>query len=203
VHLEERTPARTKIRSGAGNKPAPPPGALPGWAGGIDPGPDPAWQPKDPLRIVLDSMGRTDLEARLFAPELQERPLPNKTLMAVTRLASPPKLKAFREKGAETIELPERNEVVALEPLLDELGRRGIASLLVEGGARVHWSFLEQGLADYLMVYVAPKVVGGANAPGPVAGQGLKQMAEAWQVAVAKLTPLGDDILAEGTLKLR
>lgn len=179
------------------------PGPLPGWAGGMDPGPDPAWQPKDPLRIVLDSMGRTDLEARLFSPELQQRPNPNKTLMAVTKIASPIKLKAFRELGAETIELPERNEVVALEPLLDVLGRRGVASLLVEGGARVHWSFLEQGLADYMMVYVAPKVVGGAGAPGPVAGQGLKKMAEAWQASITKLTHLGDDVLAEGTLKLR
>lgn len=179
------------------------PGPLPGWAGGIDPGPDPDWVPRDPLRIVLDSMARIDLGARLFSPELLDRPLPNKTLIAATGFASPMKLAAIRETGAETLELPERNEVVALAPLLDELGRRGITSLFVEGGARIHWSFLEQGLADYLMVYVAPKVIGGANAPGPVAGSGLKLMADAWTAGPMKLTPVGGDMLAEGNLKLR
>jgi diaminohydroxyphosphoribosylaminopyrimidine deaminase / 5-amino-6-(5-phosphoribosylamino)uracil reductase len=178
-------------------------GPLPGWAGGFDPGADPGWQPRDPLRIVLDSMAKVSLESRLFSPNLQNRPLPNKTLVATTRLASPIKLKAIRERGAETLELPEHNEVVALAPLLDELGRRGIASLLVEGGARVHWSFLSQGLADYLMVYVAPKVVGGANAPGPVAGEGLKLMEQAWRTGRLKLSILGEDALAEGDLNLK
>ncbi|MFZ5815431.1 MAG: bifunctional diaminohydroxyphosphoribosylaminopyrimidine deaminase/5-amino-6-(5-phosphoribosylamino)uracil reductase RibD [Bacillota bacterium] len=178
------------------------PGPLPGWAGGIDPGPDEHWQPKDPLRIVLDSMAKTDLNARLFAPELMERPLPNKTLIAATQLASPRKLAMIRERGAETLELPEREQVVALAPLLDELGRRGITSLLVEGGGRIHWSFLSQGLADHLMVYVAPKVVGGATAPGPVAGQGLKAMAEAWElVDRIQVTPIGEDLLLEGDLR--
>ncbi len=177
------------------------PGPLPGWAGGIDPGPDEGWQPRDPLRIVLDTMARTDLNAMLFSPRLLERPMPNKTIVAATKLASPLKLKAIREKGAETLELPERGEVVALEPLLDELGRRGITSLLVEGGARVHWSFLSQGLADHIMVYVAPKVVGGAAAPGPVAGQGLEKMSQALQlIGNLRVTPIGEDVLLEGDL---
>lgn len=178
------------------------PGPLPGWAGGIDPGPDEAWKPKDPLRIVLDSMARTELNARLFDQELLQRPLPNKTLIAATKLASPPKLAAIRAKGAETLELPAREEVVALQPLLDELGRRGITSLLVEGGGRVHWSFLSQGLADYMMVYMAPKVVGGAAAAGPVAGQGLQKMAQAWQLSGnLRLTPIGEDVLLEGDVR--
>lgn len=176
------------------------PGPLPGWAGGLNPGPDEAWAPKDPLRIVLDSMARTSLDARLFSPELQERPLPNKTLVATTKLASPMKLAAMREIGVETLELPEQHEVVSLGPLLDELGRRGVTSLLVEGGARVHWSFLSQGLADYIMAYIAPKVVGGANAPGPVAGQGIQKMADAWQEADIRVSQIGVDILMEGAL---
>lgn len=174
------------------------PGPVPGWAGGLDPGPDPAWAPKDPLRIVLDTMAKTELSSRLFSPELLERPLPNKTLIAATKLASPIKLKAMRELGAETLELPEHNQMTDVGALLDELGRRGIASLLVEGGSRVHWSFLSQGLADYIMVYVAPKVVGGLNAPGPVAGQGLERMAEAWRTGSLAVTSLGTNVLLEG-----
>lgn len=174
------------------------PGPLPGWAGGIDPGPDATWVPKDPLRIVLDSMAKTSLEAKLFSPELLQRPLPNKTLMATTKLSSPPKLAEIRRLGGETLELPERDRVVALEPLLDELGRRGITSLLVEGGGQVHWSFLSQGLADYVMVYVAPKAVGGMQAAGPVAGNGLKLMSQAWTTSPLKMTQIGEDVLLEG-----
>lgn len=177
------------------------PGALPGWAGGIDPGPDPDWMPKDPLRIVLDTMARIDLSARLFAPDLLDRPLPNRTLVATTKRSSAMKVTAIRGAGGDAIELPERDEVVALEPLLDELGRRGIASLLVEGGGRVHWSFLSQGLADWIMVYVAPKAVGGQLAPGPVAGLGLKKMEQAWQGHLMSFKPIGEDLLLEGEWK--
>lgn len=174
------------------------PGPLPDWAGGMNPGPDPEWRPRDPLRIILDSMARTELSARVLAPDLLERPLPGRTLVAATRQASPLKLAALRKRGAETLELPDQEGVVALEPLLHELGRRGVASLLVEGGARVHWSFLAQGLADFIMVYLAPKVVGGANAPGPVAGTGLLRMADAWRTGPLTVTPIGEDLLLQG-----
>ncbi|HWI50799.1 MAG TPA: bifunctional diaminohydroxyphosphoribosylaminopyrimidine deaminase/5-amino-6-(5-phosphoribosylamino)uracil reductase RibD [Symbiobacteriaceae bacterium] len=182
----------------------PVPGALPGWAGGIDPGPDPEWTPKDPLRIVLDSMARISLESRLLAPDLQDRPRPNKTLVAHANQASRLKLNAIRERGAETLELPERTGGgLALDPLLDELGRRGITSLLVEGGGRVHWSFLSQGLGNCLLVYAAPKIIGGLGAPGPVGGPGLPTMAGAWAADIKKMTVIGADLLLEADLKPR
>jgi diaminohydroxyphosphoribosylaminopyrimidine deaminase/5-amino-6-(5-phosphoribosylamino)uracil reductase len=181
----------------------PAPGPLPGWAGGLDPGPDPAWRPKDPLRIVLDSMARTPLEARVFSPALRERPLPGQTLLATTSLAPPLRLASLRERGVDVLEVPAADGRVPLDRLLDELGRRGVTSLLVEGGSRVHWSFLSQGLADYLMVYIAPKAVGGQTAPGPVGGSGLQRMADAWTMAQPRWTPLGPDLLIEGDVTPR
>ena len=179
------------------------PGPLPGWAGGLDPGPDPEWRPKDPLRIVLDSLAKTSLEARLFAPDLLERPRPNKTLIAAIRLASTIRLSAMRDLGAETLVLPEYDDMVDVGALLDELGRRGIASLLVEGGGHVHWSFLSRGFVDYVMVYLAPKVVGGQNAPGPVLSDGLQLMRDAWFTGNLHATQLGEDVLLEGDFKAR
>jgi len=134
------------------------PGPLPGWAGGLDPGPDPSWAPRHPLRIVLSRSGRLPSAARI------------------------------------------RHVTVAADPvaLLDDLGRQGIASLLVEGGAQTHWSFLSQGLADYLMVYVAPKIIGGATAKGPVGGEGFARMAQALRLSGLKATWLGEDLLLEG-----
>lgn len=178
------------------------PGALPSWCWGLDPGPDPDWMPKDPLRVLVDSVIRTDTKTRLFSPELQsERPMPNKTLVATTSIASSMKINTIKAGGNDVVVLPEKDGQVALAPLLDELGRRGVTSLLVEGGARIHWSFLNQGLADYLMVYVAPKVIGGAGAPGPVAGTGLMQMAAAWQTGPLAMTQIGEDVLLQGELR--
>lgn len=180
-------------------------GPLPGWAGGTggQADADPGWAPRDPLRVVLDSQARLPLTARLLHPDLLRRPLPNRTLVATTPLSDPDKLAALRDAGAEVVVLPAEADRVPLAPLLDELGRRGVGTLLVEGGAQVHWSFLSQGLADYLMVYIAPKLVGGAGAPGPVGGSGLFRMDEAWQMDELKVTPLGEDLLLEGNLLRR
>lgn len=181
------------------------PGPLPGWIGlaGVRADPEPGWVPRDPLRVVLDSRARLPLTARLLDPTLQQRPLPNRTLIATTPLADPAKLAALRDAGAEVLVLPADAGKVPLAPLLDELGQRGVGTLLVEGGAQVHWSFLSQGLADYLMIYAAPKLVGGVRAPGPVGGAGLFRMDDAWQVDELKVTPLGQDLLLEGNLLRR
>lgn len=177
------------------------PGALPAWHGGMDPGPDPDWMPKDPLRVLVDSVIRTDTKTRLFSADLQDRMMPNKTLVATTSIASSIKINAIKAGGNDVVVLPEKDGQVALAPLLDELGSRGVTSLLVEGGARIHWSFLNQGLADYLMVYVAPKVIGGTGAPGPVAGTGLMQMAAAWATGPLAVTQIGEDVLLQGELR--
>lgn len=177
-------------------------GPLPGWAGGIDPGPDLDWQPKDPLRVVLASTARIDPDSRILSPHLLERPRPARTLVACTDQAAPERVAAIEARGGEVLRLPAGEGGVALGPLLDELGRRGVTSLLVEGGGEVHWSFLSRGLADYLMLYLSPKIIGGREAPGPVAGWGLERMGDAWELEGApRVTRLGEDLLLEGFLK--
>lgn len=77
--------------------------------------------------------------------------------------------------------------------LLRELGSRGMTNLLVEGGGQVLGSFLSAGAIDEVHVFIAPKLIGGANAPGPVLGQGISQLAEAltWDNLAAE--PSGED----------
>jgi diaminohydroxyphosphoribosylaminopyrimidine deaminase/5-amino-6-(5-phosphoribosylamino)uracil reductase len=73
-------------------------------------------------------------------------------------------------------------------------------SLLVEGGAEVHASFLDLDLADRLEFFLAPKVIGGRAAPGPVGGPGRAQMADALPLHNLKLRRLGEDILVTASL---
>jgi diaminohydroxyphosphoribosylaminopyrimidine deaminase/5-amino-6-(5-phosphoribosylamino)uracil reductase len=137
---------------------------------------------RQPLRVVLDSQLRTRMSARAVGPN---------TLIATTR--------AGRMGAAEVLKLPaEADGRVALEPLLDELGKRGILSLLVEGGSEVHASFFAKGLVDKVYAYVAPRLIGGREALGPVGGPGVERLADAIPLRELDATRLGTDLLITG-----
>ncbi len=91
----------------------------------------------------------------------------------------------------------------ALPDLLEQLARRGVLSLLVEGGARVHGSFFDQSLVDKVYAYISPTVIGGARAPGPVAGRGAEHLADALRLVDVESTVLGRDLLVTGYVDRR
>jgi diaminohydroxyphosphoribosylaminopyrimidine deaminase / 5-amino-6-(5-phosphoribosylamino)uracil reductase len=148
-------------------------------------------EPQHPLRVVLDSRGLLPLSLRLFDPHLV-----GQTVVATTNQSTLAWRNALGEQGVEVLCFPqdERGRVDLL-PLLEALGERQCSSLLVEGGAVVFGSFFEQKLVNLLHVYVAPKLVGGLDAPGPIAGRGVNKMSEAHQLHWRELEPLGEDWL--------
>jgi diaminohydroxyphosphoribosylaminopyrimidine deaminase/5-amino-6-(5-phosphoribosylamino)uracil reductase len=81
-----------------------------------------------------------------------------------------------------------------LEPLLDDLGRRGIVQLLVEGGARVAWSFHQKGLVDQYVLYLAPALLGGDDGLPLFSGPGAPTMTDAWRGRIAGLRQIGPDV---------
>jgi diaminohydroxyphosphoribosylaminopyrimidine deaminase/5-amino-6-(5-phosphoribosylamino)uracil reductase len=100
---------------------------------------------------------------------------------------------------AEVVKFPATPEGrVALQPLLEELGRRGILSLLVEGGGTVHSSFVTEGLVDKVYAYVAPTLIGGRDAPTALGGLGVEHLAQAVRLRALDSTRLGDDLLITG-----
>lgn len=137
---------------------------------------------RQPLRVVVDSQLRLRMSARVVGPN---------TLIATTR--------AGRMGAAEVVKFPAAaNGQVALQPLLDELGARGILSLLVEGGSAVHASFVSEGLVDKVYAYIAPRLIGGREAPGPLGGTGVERLAEAIPLRELDATRLGPDLLVTG-----
>ena len=140
-----------------------------------------------PLRVVLDSSARTPANARMLAAST-----PGKTLIAVSERAPVDRVERLRQAGAEVLALPGANGI-SLSDLLDELGRRGILNLLVEGGGAVLGSFFDVGLVDRVEAFVAPTVLGGAAAPGPVAGEGLASLAEAGEFQRLDISRSGAD----------
>ena len=89
---------------------------------------------------------------------------------------------------------------IDIDALLKKLASRGIQSLLVEGGAVTIGSFFDAGKVDRCEVLIAPKVIGGADAPGPVGGRGLDLMTLAIEALDARWTELGPDRLLEASL---
>lgn len=104
----------------------------------------------------------------------------------------------IRETGAEVWELPLHEGRVDLRRLLQELTRRrGIASVLVEGGHTVLGNLFDRGLVDRVAAYVAPKILGG-NGPSAVSGLGRGTMGEAHTLIDGHFQQIGEDILLLG-----
>jgi diaminohydroxyphosphoribosylaminopyrimidine deaminase/5-amino-6-(5-phosphoribosylamino)uracil reductase len=82
----------------------------------------------------------------------------------------------------------------ALGDVLDELGRRDVLQVLVEGGATVAGAFHRAGLVDAYVVYLAPVLFGGDDAPGLFSGAGAATMTDVWRGRITRVTHLGDDI---------
>jgi diaminohydroxyphosphoribosylaminopyrimidine deaminase/5-amino-6-(5-phosphoribosylamino)uracil reductase len=110
---------------------------------------------KQPLRIVLDTNLRIPLQCKLLKT-VSKAPV----LVVTGKNTNPEKRKKLAEKGAEVVTVPMAKGRSDLKYLLKLLSKRGIAQLLVEGGAKVITSFLKQHLADEVVIYIAPKVLG-------------------------------------------
>lgn len=81
-----------------------------------------------------------------------------------------------------------------LEDLLDDLGRRGVLQVLVEGGATVAGAFHRAGLVDRYVLYVAPAIFGGDDGRPLFAGPGAPTMADVWRGAITGVATLGGDL---------
>ena len=93
-----------------------------------------------------------------------------------------------------------KNGRVCLNALMRELGRKEITSVLIEGGGEVNAAALEAGIVDKLMFFVAPKLIGGRDAPGPIGGVGIAGLAEAFELRNVRTTQIDADFLIEGYL---
>ena len=138
--------------------------------------------PRQPMRIVLDTQLRIRQSARVVGAD---------TIIASTRQG--------RVGLAEVLKLPAGTDGrVDLEALLDELGRRNVISVLVEGGGEVHATFFGRNLVDKVVAYVAPRLVGGRDAPGPLGGAGVDHLRDAIGLEDVDATRLGEDFMISG-----
>ncbi|MBM4037682.1 MAG: bifunctional diaminohydroxyphosphoribosylaminopyrimidine deaminase/5-amino-6-(5-phosphoribosylamino)uracil reductase RibD [Planctomycetes bacterium] len=151
--------------------------------------------PRTPARIVADEQARLPLYSQLLQTSA-EAPL----IIATTEAAPPERRAALAAKGAEILVLPMQRGGVSLRALMAELGRRRMTNVLLEGGGELCAAALAAGIVDKLLVFIAPRLIGGREARTPVEGDGAATMAQAINARDWTVRRIGDDALIEAWL---
>jgi diaminohydroxyphosphoribosylaminopyrimidine deaminase/5-amino-6-(5-phosphoribosylamino)uracil reductase len=147
-------------------------------------------------RIILDSLARTPLTAKIVSDEFAAL-----TTIVVSKIAPKKRVAALAKKvnviiaRAANSKLKIRISKLDLHWLLKKLGAENVTSLLVEGGGEVNASFLFDGLAQRVEFFYAPKILGGRASRKGVAGEGAKSLGEVIQLRDIEWKRLGPDLL--------
>jgi diaminohydroxyphosphoribosylaminopyrimidine deaminase/5-amino-6-(5-phosphoribosylamino)uracil reductase len=145
------------------------------------------------IRIVLDERLQLSTESQLVR-SAQDSPV----LIFAGAGTDESKAKELAGHGVEIVVKPDRD----LVSILDDLGRHRVQSILVEGGAAVAGSFIDAGLVNKATFFIAPKIVGGREAPSAVGGTGVELMRDAFRIEDVEVTQRGDDLEITGYPKV-
>ena len=147
---------------------------------------------KQPLRIVFDSGAGMDP-----ASKLAQTAKDVKTLVFVVKGASPERTRSLQKAGIDVIETSASEGRVAVGEALTRLGSMDppVLSLLLEGGPTLAASFVEAGVVDKVMFFVAPRIIGGQAARTPVEGRGFRLVGESMPLYRMGYGQIGEDIL--------
>lgn len=151
---------------------------------------------RNPVRIIVDSTLRIPLESKVIN-EIHKA----KTIIATTMKATKDKIKALESRGINVLIVKLKNKRVDLNHLMTKLGELKIDSILLEGGAALNFSALEEGIVDKVEIYIAPMIIGGEKSRTPVGGKGVGFLNQAYKLKDLTSRRIGDDILLEGYIE--
>ncbi len=151
---------------------------------------------RDPARIVVDNLARLPLRAQVI-----NRASTAPTIVAVSEMAPRARLDALEREGVQVLAVPGSPRRVSLAHLMDALGKMGFLSVMIEGGAEINASALREGIADKLLLFLAPILIGGKSTPTAVGGEGIEALRLATRVRDVRIERFGEDILIEGYLR--
>ena len=147
-------------------------------------------------RIIIDSMALTPLNAKVVSDEFA-----NLTTIVVGKYAPKNRVNALAKKAniiiapSKKSQIANRKSQIDFRWLLKKLGSENVTSLLVEGGGEVNASFLLGGFAKRVAFFYAPKILGGRDSKKAVAGNGVKNLADAIQLCDVEWKKIGEDLL--------
>jgi diaminohydroxyphosphoribosylaminopyrimidine deaminase / 5-amino-6-(5-phosphoribosylamino)uracil reductase len=147
---------------------------------------DDSYRGRPTLRVLVDGTGRVEPTSRVFSTDAP-------TLVATTSAAPRERTAAWTAAGAEVETFDGRDEV-DLEALVARLAKRDVQGVLLECGPTLAWSAVAAGLVDEVVLYVAPKLIGGVDAPGLLAGAGFAPIGEALELEIRSVERIEPDL---------
>lgn len=150
---------------------------------------------KQPVRIVIDPLGEIDDDSNLVRTA-HDMP----TWLLASEDVDPRRSGHLQDLGVTVVHVPtaEGPRRLHLSRAFKELRRRGLRRVLVEGGGGLVAQMFAWNTVDQVLAFVAPKIIGGVDAPTPVAGEGRRWMAEAWQLHDVRTAAYGPDMAIAG-----
>jgi diaminohydroxyphosphoribosylaminopyrimidine deaminase/5-amino-6-(5-phosphoribosylamino)uracil reductase len=152
-------------------------------------------QKRNPKKIIIDAMAEIPLRSNVLKNE------PEKTIVVIGETAPRSRIGAIRKTGAVIIKINTKNGKFDLKKLMVELGEDNITSIMIESGGNFADSALKSGIVDKVIYFIAPKIIGGKDAPTPVEGAGIKKMSKIVQLKNVKIRTFGSDVMVEGYIK--
>ena len=148
--------------------------------------------PRTALRVVIDATGESITADRKLVKTISQAPV----LVCVSRRCGDAGRNRLHELGVEVFETSGESSV-DLGEVLQELGRRRCTRVMLEAGPGLLGAFFDRGLIDEVHAFVAPQLIGGANAFSPIGGAGLLAIPGISNLKSFRVTPSGDDFLIE------
>ncbi|MCI0335485.1 MAG: bifunctional diaminohydroxyphosphoribosylaminopyrimidine deaminase/5-amino-6-(5-phosphoribosylamino)uracil reductase RibD [Planctomycetes bacterium] len=156
---------------------------------------DPSDVKRIATRVVVDSAASLSLDSRLIQTA---RDIP--VLVAAANDAPANSAQQLADAGAEVFRCSGDTHGARMDALLQELGRRRMTNVLVEGGSKLLGTLFDMQAIDEVHVFIAPKLAGGATATSPIAGLGIERMASAMRLADVAIEALDADVHIHGRI---
>lgn len=150
---------------------------------------------RDPVRLVMDGSLEIPLESQIVRTAKQQ-----KVILYTCSRADRTKIEELQSLGVEVVVLGEFANIVPMDEVLKDVAQRGLMSVMIESGGRINAHALENNYVDKVYWFVAPKIVGGEQAPSPVGGKGIDRMEEAKKLKNIEIKHFDDDLLIIGYL---
>lgn len=150
---------------------------------------------RNPKRLVVDGQARLPLDSQLIRTISEAE-----VLVATTDRAPAERVDKLRKAGCRLLTVEGKGNRVDLAELMKILGKEQLTNIYVDGGSTLNASLFEEGLVDKVMVFISPRIIGGAKALQPVSGIGVDKVEDALRLKDVHVTRCAEDILVEGVV---
>ncbi len=149
---------------------------------------------KIPVRIILDSKLRIPL-----ACDVVKTSEKYSTLIFTGEDSRADKEAKLKSMGIDVVRVPrDDNGRVSLKRVCDELYKRGISNVLIEGGGEINSAFMQEGLIDKIVFFYGSILIGGKGAFNLIGGKGIDFLKDAHRIDIVSLKRFKDNICVEG-----